>query len=71
MKESKIYWQVKREIITLLQKNRSSSTPSSLEEMYRSLLLSGNEDKLNGLINNCLQKSTRRLPVEKDSNADI
>jgi hypothetical protein len=35
------------------------------------LLLSGNEDKLNGLINNCLQKSTRRLPIEKDSNPEI
>lgn len=70
MKESKIYWSAKREIINLVLKNRTNTAPN-LEEIYRAMLLSGNEDKLNGLINNCLQKSTRRVPIEKDSNPEI
>ncbi len=70
MKESKIYWTAKREIMTLILKNRTTSPPT-IEDLHRALLLSGNEEKITGIINNCLQKSTRRLPIEKDPNPDI
>ena len=61
MKESKVFWSVKRELVSLLLKNKEA-TPS-LEELQRSLLLTNNQDKLSGIINNCLQKSTRRIPI--------
>lgn len=70
MKESRIYWQAKRELMTMMLKNKSSSDPT-IQDLYKALLLSGGEEKLGGLISNCLQKSTRRLPVEVDSNPDI
>jgi hypothetical protein len=62
MKESRIYWQAKRELMAMMFKNKSSADPS-LQDLYKALLLTGGEEKLGGLINNCLQKSTRRLPV--------
>lgn len=70
MKESKVFWTVKKEILSLLLRNKSS-TPPTLEEMHKALISTGNVDKINGIINNCLQKSTRRLPIEKDPNPDI
>jgi hypothetical protein len=39
--------------------------------MKAALLKGSNEGKLNGLINNCLQKSTKRIPIECDTNPDI
>jgi hypothetical protein len=70
MKESRIYWQVKRELAALMLRNKSTSQPT-LPDLHRNLLLSGNGDKLNALISNCLQKSTRRIPLERDPNPDI
>ena len=34
-------------------------------------MLGSNEDKLTGLINNCLQKSTKRVPIEQDPHSEI
>lgn len=70
MKESRIYWQAKRELMAMMLKNKSSAEPT-IQDLYKTLLLTGGEEKLGGLINNCLQKSTRRLPVEVDPNPDI
>lgn len=70
MKESKIYWQVKRDLINLMLKNKSTIQLSPAE-LHKQLLLSNNSEKLTGLINNCLQKSTRRLPIERDLNPEI
>lgn len=70
MKESKVYWTVKREIINLILKNKTGSLPT-LEDLHKALINSGNAEKINGIINNCLQKSTRRLPIENDPNPDI
>lgn len=70
MKESKIYWQVKRELVSLMLKNKSSGQ-LTLPELHRTLLQSGSSEKLTGLINNCLQKSTRRLPLERDPNPEV
>ena len=52
-------------------KNQSSSWQPSVEEVLKLLDSTENTEKINGLINNCLQKSTKRLPIEKDSNQDI
>jgi hypothetical protein len=71
MKESKVYWTVKKEIMQLMLKKRNGNEPPKLEDLFKTLQTSGNEEKLNGIINNCLQKSTRRLPIEKDPNPDI
>jgi hypothetical protein len=56
--------------MAMMLKNKSSSEPT-IQDLYKALLLTGGEEKLGGLINNCLQKSTRRLPVETDPNPDI
>lgn len=62
MKESKIYWQVKREMLAQLTKAKVGSA-LTMADLQRALSSSGSEEKLGGLINNCLQKSTRRLPL--------
>ena len=52
-------------------KNQPGNWQPSLEEMLKLLDSTENTEKINGLINNCLQKSTKRIPIEKDSNPDI
>lgn len=65
-----MYWTAKREIMALILRNRTTSAPS-IEDLHKALLLSNSQDKINSIINNCLQKSTRRVPIEKDPNPDI
>jgi len=43
----------------------------TLEEVMKLLESTQNQDKINGLINNCLQKSTKRIPIEQDNNPEI
>ena len=62
MKESRIYWQVRREVTSLLLKE-GKANPA---EAARLVEQGSQRDKLQGLISNCIQKSTRRLPIEKD-----
>jgi hypothetical protein len=62
MKESKIYWQVKRELLAAMVKGKTGSG-LTIEDLQRGLSRGGSEDKLSGLISNCLQKSTRRVPI--------
>ena len=71
MKESKVYWSVKKELIGLLLKKRQSNEPPTMEDLLKVLHSTNSEDKLTGIINNCLQKSTRRIPIEKDPSSDI
>jgi hypothetical protein len=71
MKESKIYWQVKRELLAAMLKNKNAYGQLSQQELQRGLQLNGGEEKLTGLISNCLQKSTRRVPLERDPNGDL
>ena len=64
MKESKIYWSVKKDLMSqLLLKNKTPLEPPSFEDLLKILKSSTNEEKLKGIINNCLQKSTRRVPI--------
>lgn len=70
MKESKIYWTVKRDVINLVLKNKGNSKPT-IADLQQALINSNNSEKINGIINNCLQKSTRRVPIERDPNPDI
>lgn len=70
MKESKIYWTVKRDIINLLLKTKGNSKPT-IADIQQALITSNSTEKVNGIINNCLQKSTRRVPLERDPNPDI
>ena len=71
MKESRIYWQARKEVIALFLKQKEKGTEPSIEQVIKLIQKSENESKVNGLINNCLQKSTKRLPIEKDPNPDI
>lgn len=71
MKESRIYWQARKEVINTMMKNRSTKWQPSVEEVRSLLQATTHQDKINGLINNCLQKSTRRMPIERDPSQDI
>jgi hypothetical protein len=70
MKESKMYWTTKREIINLILKTKGNGKPT-IADLQQSLLTTNNGEKINGIINNCLQKSTKRVPMERDPNPDI
>lgn len=63
MKESRIYWQARKEVMKELIKGRQDTSQPSLEEITKLLHSTEHADKINGLINNCLQKSTKRIPV--------
>lgn len=63
MKESRIYWQARKEVIALFLKSKEKGIEPSVEEIIKLLQVSENDGKVNGLINNCLQKSTKRLPI--------
>ena len=46
-----------------MMKNQSSNWQPSAEEVLKLLDSTENTEKINGLINNCLQKSTKRIPI--------
>ena len=65
MKESRIYWQAKKEVLGQASFSKIPSTNDVLK------MLGPNDEKLTGLINNCLQKSTKRIPIEEDPHSEI
>ncbi len=52
-------------------KATNTSWKPTLEDVLKMLGITESEGKLKGLINNCLQMNTKRLPLEKDSIAEI
>jgi len=42
MKESRIYWQAKRELMAMMLKNKSLAEPT-IQDLYKTLLLTGGE----------------------------
>lgn len=71
MKESRLYWSIRKEVVQHLLRNRKDGWQPTVEEVSKALAALGFEDQLRSVAQNCSNRTVKRVPLEKDNLPEV